>query len=234
MGHFSHRTKGDELPLLGAKHVLFFLFIFLLTICEKTEKDFDVIIRGGTVYDGSGSAGFHADVGINGDRIETIENLDGKTAHQEIDATGMAVSPGFINMLSWATESLIEDGNSQSDIRQGVTLEVMGEGWSMGPWNEEMKSIEKEAQGDIKFDIEWTTLGEYLNFLEDKGISTNVASFVGATTVRIHEIGFEDRPPTNAELTEMKYLVREAMEEGALGIGSSLIYALHFMPIRMS
>jgi len=212
----------------NSKLVLFFLFISLITNCQEKEKNFDVIIRGGAVYDGSGGAGFDADVGIKGDRIETIENLDGKTAHQEIDATGMAVSPGFINMLSWATESLIEDGNSQSDIRQGVTLEVMGEGWSMGPWNEEMKSIEKEAQGDIKFDIEWTTLGEYLNFLEDKGISTNVASFVGATTVRIHEIGFEDRPPTNEELTKMKYLVREAMEEGALGIGSSLIYAPAF------
>ncbi|MCH7515285.1 MAG: D-aminoacylase [Bacteroidetes bacterium] len=196
--------------------------------CEEKGKDFDVIIKGGTVYDGSGSQGVITDIGIIGSKVEAVRNLDGNTAGQIIDATGLAVSPGFINMLSWATASLIEDGNSQSDIRQGVTLEIMGEGWSMGPLNETMRKEEKEAQGDIKYDIEWTTLGEYLQYLEDKGISTNVASFVGATTVRIHEIGYENRPPTPDELNNMKALVRTAMEEGALGVGSSLIYAPAF------
>lgn len=200
---------------------------FMLS-CEEKRKDFDVIIKGGTVYDGSGSQGVITDIGIIGSKVEAVRNLDGNTAGQIIDATGLAVSPGFINMLSWATASLIEDGNSQSDIRQGVTLEIMGEGWSMGPLNETMRKEEKEAQGDIKYDIEWTTLGEYLQYLEDKGISTNVASFVGATTVRIHEIGYENRPPTPDELNNMKALVRTAMEEGALGVGSSLIYAPAF------
>ena len=200
---------------------------FMLS-CEEERKDFDVIIKGGTVYDGSGSEGVITDIGIIGSKVEAVRNLDGNTAGQIIDATGLAVSPGFINMLSWATASLIEDGNSQSDIRQGVTLEIMGEGWSMGPLNETMRKEEKEAQGDIKYDIEWTTLGEYLQYLEDKGISTNVASFVGATTVRIHEIGYENRPPTPDELNNMKALVRTAMEEGALGVGSSLIYAPAF------
>jgi len=189
---------------------------------------YDVIIQNGTVYDGSGNAGIEADVGIVGDKIVAIGELEGKSAKKIIDATGKTVAPGFINMLSWATESLIHDGRSQSDIRQGVTLEIMGEGWSMGPMNAEMKQMEKEAQGDIKFDIEWTTLGDYLQYLEDKGISTNIASFVGATTVRIHEIGYEDRPPTEAELENMKNLVRRAMEEGAMGVGSSLIYAPAF------
>ena len=200
---------------------------FMLS-CEEERKDFDVIIKGGTVYDGSGSEGVITDIGIIGSKVEAVRNLDGNTAGQIIDATGLAVSPGFINMLSWATASLIEDGNSQSDIRQGVTLEIMGEGWSMGPLNETMRKEEKEAQSDIKYDIEWTTLGEYLQYLEDKGISTNVASFVGATTVRIHEIGYENRPPTPDELNNMKALVRTAMEEGALGVGSSLIYAPAF------
>ena len=140
----------------------------------------------------------------------------------------MAVAPGFINMLSWATESLIEDGHSQSDIRQGVTLEVMGEGWSMGPMNPAMKEEAIKMSGDIKYDIEWTTLAEYLQFLENRGISNNVASFVGATTVRIHVLGYEDRPPTPAELERMEDLVDEAMRDGALGVGSSLIYAPAF------
>jgi N-acyl-D-amino-acid deacylase len=146
----------------------------------------------------------------------------------EVDATNLAVAPGFINMLSWANESLIHDPRSQSDIRQGVTLEVMGEGESMGPLNDSMKKLFKELQGDIKYDITWTTLGEYLDHLERKGIATNVASFVGATTVRIHELGYVNRPPTSDELNRMRALVRRAMEEGALGVGSSLIYAPAF------
>jgi N-acyl-D-amino-acid deacylase len=189
---------------------------------------YDVIIRGGAVYDGSGAAPLRTDIGMVRDQITAIGNLQGSRAPIDINATGHAVAPGFINMLSWATESLIHDPRSQSDIRQGVTLEVMGEGESMGPLNPEMKKLFKELQSDIKYDITWTTLGEYLEFLERKGISTNVASFVGATTVRIHEVGYENRVPTSAELDRMRALVRQAMEEGALGVGSSLIYAPAF------
>ena len=188
---------------------------------------YDLLIENGTVYDGLGGEPYVADVAISDDRIAAIGTSLGP-AERVIDASGLAVAPGFINMLSWATESLIEDGRSQSDIRQGVTLEVMGEGWTMGPVNEVMKAEAMARQGDITFDITWTTLGEYLQFLEDKGISTNVASFVGATTVRIHELGYADRAPTPEELERMRGLVRAAMEEGALGVGSSLIYAPAF------
>jgi len=204
---------------------LLFLFVVVFTGCGP---DYDIIIRNGTIYDGMSSAPVTADLAINADTIAFIGDLKNKSAKEEIDAKGKAVSPGFINMLSWATESLIADGRSQSDIRQGVTLEVMGEGWSMGPWNEKMKQETLDDQGDFKYDIEWTTLGEYLQYLEDKGIATNVASFVGATTLRIHEIGFENRPPTTEEMERMKAMVATAMEEGALGIGSSLIYAPAF------
>ncbi len=209
------------------KNLNYLLFLACL-IFSGCGPDYDIIIRNGTIYDGKSSAPEMADLAINGDTIAFIGDLSGKTAKEEIDAQGKAVSPGFINMLSWATESLIVDGNSQSDIRQGVTLEVMGEGWSMGPWSEKMKKDIIDDQGDIKYDIEWTTLGEYLQYLEDKGIATNVASFVGATTLRIHEIGYENRPPTNEEMERMKTMVATAMEEGAMGIGSSLIYAPAF------
>jgi len=210
------------------------LAAFAVTACSGEQMPgqpetvrYDVLIENGTVYDGLGGEPHVADVAISDDRIAAI-GTDLGTAERVIDASGLAVAPGFINMLSWATESLIEDGRSQSDIRQGVTLEVMGEGWTMGPVNEAMKAEALERQGDITFDITWTTLGDYLQFLEDKGISTNVASFVGATTVRIHELGYEDRAPTPAELERMRGLVRTAMEEGALGVGSSLIYAPAF------
>ncbi|MCH7782571.1 D-aminoacylase, partial [candidate division KSB1 bacterium] len=202
--------------------------ILVLLVACATPADYDVIIRNGVIYDGTGNAPYIGNIGITGDKIAAIGNLETATGGVEIDAEGMAVSPGFINMLSWATTSLIEDGNSQSDIRQGVTLEVFGEGGSSGPLNDEMKKENIKQQGDIKYDINWTTLGEYLEFLENRGISTNVASFVGATTVRIHEIGYEDRPPTTDELENMKNLVRRGMEEGALGVGSSLIYAPAF------
>jgi N-acyl-D-amino-acid deacylase len=185
---------------------------------------YDLIIRNGTIYDGTGSAPMTGDVAINGDTIARVGRLTNAVGRREVDARGMAVAPGFINMLSWATDSLMADGRSQSDIRQGVTLEVFGEGWSMGPLTERMKQEMKEQQGDIKYDITWTTLGEYLDHLVARGISPNVASFVGATTVRIYVIGYENRPPTPAELDQMRQLVRQAMEEGALGVGSSLIY----------
>ncbi len=202
--------------------------VILFSIISCTEPDYDILIINGTIYDGSGKQGIQADLGIKEDRITAIGNLRDKTSKSTIDANGQAVAPGFINMLSWATTSLIQDGKSQSDIRQGVTLEVMGEGWSMGPWNEQMKEDAIKDQGAFKFDIEWTTLGEYLQYLENRGVSTNIASFVGATTLRIHEIGFENRPPTPEELERMKSLASEAMKEGAMGIGSSLIYAPAF------
>ncbi|MCA1660675.1 MAG: D-aminoacylase [Novosphingobium sp.] len=186
---------------------------------------YDVLIRGGTVYDGSGNQPFVADVAIEKDRIVAIAPSIAGSARSEVDARGHAVTPGFINMLSWATESLIVHGEAMSDLRQGVTLEVFGEGWSMGPLNPEMKQLSQARQGDIKFPITWTTLSEYLSFLEQRGISPNVASFIGATTVRIHELGERDVDPTPAQLARMRALVRQAMEEGALGVGSSLIYA---------
>jgi N-acyl-D-amino-acid deacylase len=191
------------------------------------QTRYDLLIHNGTLYDGSGGEPFVADIAVAGDRIVTIGS-DLGPAEVEVDATGLAVAPGFINVLSWASTALIEDGRSVSDIRQGVTLEVMGEGWSMGPLDARMKREMLELQGDIRFDIEWTTLGEYLQFLQDRGVSTNVASFVGATTVRIHELGYEDRPPNAEELVRMQNLVRSAMQEGALGVGSSLIYAPGF------
>jgi N-acyl-D-aspartate/D-glutamate deacylase len=188
----------------------------------------DIVIRGGHVLDGSGSPGFDADVAIDGDRIAAVGSHLGDTGLLEIDARGLAVAPGFINMLSWATESLLVDGRSQSDLRQGVTLEVMGEGSSMGPLTPEMREAMLDEQGDLRFEVPWTTLGEYLEHLIRRGVSTNVASFVGATTVRVHELGRDDRPPTLDELSRMRGLVRAAMAEGAMGVGSSLIYAPAF------
>jgi len=196
------------------------LIALILAACSRqsatetsTLKAFDLMIVNGLVYDGYGGEPINADIAIDGDRIVAIGS-DLGSATETIDAEGLAVAPGFINMLSWATESLLEDGNSQSDIRQGVTLEVMGEGMSMGPLNETMIAGTVEQQGDIKFDVTWTTLGEYLQHLEDRGIATNVASFVGATTVRIHELGFEDRAPTEAELERMQGLVRAGTRIG--------------------
>ena len=189
--------------------------------------DYDLIVRGGTVYDGSGADPFTADVGIRGDTIAAVGDLSGATAAAEVDASGLAVAPGFINMLSWSNESLIYDGRSQSEIRQGVTLEVLGEGVSMGPLNEAMKSTELGAymeQDDITYPVEWTTLGEYLDWLAARGVSPNIASFVGSATVRIHEIGYDDREATPEELARMVELVRQAMREGAVGLSSALIY----------
>lgn len=206
---------------------------FALTCCAATclsaaEPPLDVIIRGGTVYDGTGKPGVRADVGIRGDAIVSIGDLSQAEAKTIVDAKGKAVAPGFINVLSWATESLLEDGKSQSDIRQGVTLEVFGEGWSMGPLSEAMRKSEQQDQGDFKYDVDWTTLMEYLQKVEKRGTSTNIASLVGATTVRIHALGYDNRAPTAEELAKMKELVRTEMAAGALGIGSSLIYAPAF------
>jgi len=186
--------------------------------------DYSTVIRGGTIYDGSGGAPYVGDVGLRGDRIACVGQCSGR-ARRTIDGTGKAVSPGFINMLSWANVSLIADGRGLSDTHQGVTLEVFGEGASMGPLNAEMKRLELKRQGDIKYPIRWTTLGQYLQHLTRKGVTPNVASFVGATTVREHELGEKDVDPTPAQLRRMRALVRQAMREGAVGVGSSLIYA---------
>ena len=193
---------------------------------------YDVVITGGRIYDGSGGAPYDADIGIKDGCIAAIVPARAKAvsplqpgAARVIRAQGLAVAPGFINMLSWATDCLLVDGRSQSDIRQGVTLEVMGEGESMGPLNDLMKRDMVQAQGDLKFRVEWTSLGEYLDTLVKKGVSTNVASFVGATTARVYAVGYQDRPATAQELQEMRELVRAAMQEGALGVSSALIYA---------
>lgn len=197
--------------------------LLLLAACSSGPQ-YDVIVRGGTIYDGSGSPGAVADLAIQGDTIAAIGDLSNASAPTVIDAAGLAIAPGFINMMCWSNESLIEDGRSQSDIRQGVTLEVMGEGSSMGPLNDAMKQEMRDGQGDIKYDIAWTTLGEYMQYLEKRGVSPNVASFIGAATPRIHVIGYDDRPPTDDELEEMQELVRQAMQEGAMGMASSLVY----------
>jgi N-acyl-D-amino-acid deacylase len=209
-------------------------FCFLLVIVfggvmgVVSGAEYDVLIRNGLIYDGSGTEPFKGNVALNEQNIVAVGQLPTAHARTEIDASGLAVAPGFINMLSWATESLIEDGRSQSDLRQGVTLEVFGEGGSMGPLSASMKREMREQQGHIKYPIEWTTLGEYLDYLVKRGVSCNVASFVGATTVRIRELGYADRAPNLEELERMKQLVREAMEEGALGVGAALIYAPGF------
>lgn len=210
--------------------ILFLMITLPLMAAGQTRRSesYDIIIRGGMVYDGTGRAPVRADVGITGDRIAAVGNLRQATAKTVVDAKGMAVAPGFINMLSWSTESLIIDGRSQGEIRQGVTTQIMGEGWSMGPLNDEMKKRLVEEQGGLKFDVEWTTLAEYLKYLEKRGVSQNVASFIGATTIRIHVIGLEDKKPTPEQLEKMRQLVRQEMEAGALGIGSSLIYAPAF------
>ena len=201
--------------------------LLLLAACGRGET-YDVVIRHGTVYDGSGEAPLSADVAIRGDKIAAIGDLARDRGTLEIDAKGLAVTPGFINMLSWASEALLVDGKAQSDVRQGVTLEVMGEGESMGPLTDKMKTENTALQGDIKYPIEWSTLDEYLSLLESRGISVNVASFVGATTIRRHVLGYADRAPTAAELDTMKDLVRTAMDDGALGVASALIYAPGF------
>lgn len=198
---------------------------FLNISAAPSPGSYSVLIRGGTIYDGSGNDPYVGDVAIQGDKIAYVGPHAPGRAARVIDANGKAVSPGFINMLSWANESLIADGRGMSDTFQGVTLEVMGEGDSMGPWTPRMKRLETKRQGDIRFPIKWTSLGQYLEWLTAKGITPNVTSFVGATTVRVHELGEKDIQPTSAQLNRMRMLVRQAMKEGAVGVGSSLIYA---------
>jgi N-acyl-D-amino-acid deacylase len=203
---------------------LYLLTLAVLFFSCKQESKYDTIIRNGMIYDGNGGEPYKADIAIKADTIAFIGDLKNESATNEIDAKGMAVAPGFINMLSWSTTSLIQDGRSQGELRQGVTLEVMGEGESMGPLNPKMKDMLQKDQTNIKYNVEWNTLGEYLNWLEKRGISCNIASFVGATTVREYVVGEDDKDPTPAQMDSMKLLVRQAMEEGAMGVGSSLIY----------
>ncbi len=208
------------------------IFTSTIAICVFAQNpppstspvEFDVIIKGGTVYDGAGGEPQHVDLAIRNDRIAGIGDFKTTNAKVIVDATGLAVAPGFINMLSWSNESLIEDGRSQSEIRQGVTTEIMGEGESMGPVNDRIRAHMLRQQKDIHYEIKWNTLAEYLRYLEARGISCNVASFLGATTVREYAIGFEDKAPTPQQLDEMREIVRKEMEAGALGIGTSLIY----------
>ena len=214
--------KGESIKL-----ILTMLLVLALASCESKqlqEKDFDVIISNGILYDGLGNEPIKSDIGITGEYISQIGDLATFTSKQHIDAANMVVAPGFINMLSWATQPLLVDGRALSDIKQGVTLEIMGEGNSMGPLNDAMKIRMKEKQSNIKYDVTWTTLNEYLERIVDQGVSVNVASYVGATTVRIHELGYINRKPTPEELIRMQNLVEEAMLDGAIGVGSSLIY----------
>ncbi len=201
-----------------------FLPFVTSVLADQLSQEFDVLIKGGTVYDGTGAQARQADIALRGDRIIGVGEFGNAQAKSMIDATGLAVAPGFINMLSWSGESLIEDGRSRSEIQQGVTTEIMGEGNSMGPLNDAMKQRVVAEQSNIKYDIKWNTLSEYLRYLEERGVSANVASFLGATTVREYVIGLEDKQPTPEQLNQMRELVRQEMEAGALGIGSSLIY----------
>lgn len=201
------------------------LAAFLIGASPAPEPSYDVLIRGGTVVDGSGGAPVKADVAITGDQIVAVGPALLGNAKTTIDATGLTVAPGFINMLSWAIDDLIQDGAGESDIRQGVTTEIFGEGTSYGPLNPAMKASMAAEQGEIKYPISWTTLAEYLRFLQTRGVAPNVASFVGAETIRVHELGKDDVDPSPAQLARMQALVRQAMHEGALGVGSSLIYA---------
>src|SRR5436305_431902 len=203
-----------------------FLILFLTSTIAFVARaqDFDVVIKNGAVYDGAGTEAQNVDLAIKGDRITGLGDYSKASAKTIVNASGLAVAPGFINMLSWSTESLIQDGRSQSELRQGVTTEIMGEGESMAPVNDRLRAYAMKNQSDIKYDIKWNTLAEYLQYLEKRGISCNVASFLGATTVRAYVIGFDDRAPTPAEMDQMRELVRKEMEAGALGIGTSLIY----------
>jgi N-acyl-D-amino-acid deacylase len=207
----------------------FLLLALLAGTVHAAQRDdnnrVDLIVRNGVIYDGSGGDPVRGDIAVKGGRVVATGKLQNYTADKEVNANGLAVAPGFINTLSWSVESLIHDGRAMSEIKQGVTLEIFGEGNSMGPVNDRVREEMLKTQGDIRYDITWKTLGEYLDFLVRKGVSPNVASFVGATTVRENVLGYDDVTPTPAQLQEMQDLVRQAMREGALGVGSSLIYA---------
>ncbi|MEP6750856.1 MAG: D-aminoacylase [Bacteroidota bacterium] len=209
------------------RNVCFLLFVLLAFYSCKQHPVYDSIIRNGVIYDGNGGDPYKADIAINGDTVAFIGDLKDAKANKESDAKGMAVAPGFINMMGHSEESLIQDGRSQGDIRQGVTTEIFTES-SMGPYNAKMKQQQQDGQGDIKYKVGWNTLGEYMNFLEKKGISCNIATFVGTGAVRQYVIGEDNKAPTPAQLDSMKLLVRQAMQEGALGVTNALIYPPDF------
>lgn len=211
--------------LSGAAALLCGAVLAACALLPEQKPSYDLVIRGGTVYDGSGGAPFTGDVAVKGDRIVYVGPRAPGRGREERDARGLAVAPGFINMLSWSTESLLVDGRALSDLTQGVTLQVFGEGTSMGPLTPQMRAEELRTQGDLKYEIPWTTLGEYLEHLERRGVAPNVASLVGAATVRMNVLGEADVDPTPEQLDRMRGVVRQAMEEGALGVGASLIYA---------
>ena len=217
------------------RKLLFTAALLLATSCTTVAEtsvepvaeaqSFDILIDNGMIVDGSGSVPYVGDVAIRDDRIVAVSPEITGGAKRVIDARGMAVAPGFINMLSWAPDALIADGAGESDIRQGITLEVFGEGWSEAPLTDKMARTEESRQGDIRYPITWRSLDQYFDFIQKRGIAPNVASFVGATTVRINELDYDDVDPDAAQLDRMRALVREAMDDGAMGVGSSLIYA---------
>lgn len=219
------RKTSDLTGSRGRSWCLVLLCFGLSPAFAATPPDYDVVVKGGQIYDGTGSAGYIGDVAIRGDRIVYVGKPRTLTAARTIDAHGLSVAPGFINMLSQEQESLFVDKRSQSDLFQGVTLEVMGEGDSMGPLTDAMAARNAAQQGDIKFSIDWRTLGQYLEGREKAGVSLNLASFVGAATVRDYVLGEGDVQPTSQQLQQMRGLVHQAMEEGALGVSSALIYA---------
>ncbi len=221
----THRARSFDLGSRLSRLRLAAFLAAAVAFPAATAERYDVIVQGGTLYDGGGGAARRADVGIRGDRVAAIGDLSKDEAGTRIDAGGLAVSPGFVNMLSWSTDTLIVDGRSQGEIRQGITTQIFGEGWSMGPLSPEMKAREQASQGEIKYEIAWTTLAGYLAHLERRGVSQNVASYIGAGTLREHAVGLENVEATPEQTEAMRALVRSEMEAGALGIGSSLIYA---------
>ena len=205
------------------------LYLIFVTIiiwsCQPKARQFDLIIRKAMIYDGSGETPYAGDLAVSGDTIAAMGDLSRDRGNVEFDAQNLSVAPGFINMLSWANETLIEDGRSQSDLRQGVTLEVLGEGSSMGPWSDQMIEEEESAQGNIRYDVEWQTLGGYMEYMESRGVATNLASFVGNATLRRYVMGYDQRTATSEEMEEMTNLLDREMAMGAMGISSSLLYA---------
>jgi N-acyl-D-amino-acid deacylase len=205
------------------------LYLIFVTViiwsCQPKSRQFDLIIRNAMIYDGSGNTPYAGDLAVSGDTIAAMGDLSRDLGNVEFDAKDLSVAPGFINMLSWANETLIEDGRSQSDLRQGVTLEVLGEGSSMGPWSNQMIEEEESAQGNIKYDVEWQTLGGYMEYMESRGVATNLASFVGNATLRRYVMGYDQRTATSEEMEKMTNLLDREMAMGAMGISSSLLYA---------
>ncbi|MDB5279847.1 MAG: aminoacylase [Ferruginibacter sp.] len=208
------------------KKYLLLLMIPFLHACTNTTK-YDTIIRNAMIYDGNGGAPYKGDIAVNADTIAAMGDLSKSKASEERDAKGMAVAPGFSNMMGHSEESLFQDSRALSDVKQGVTMEVFGES-SFAPLNATMKRQAQEGQGDVKYTVSWNTLGEYMNTLEKKGIAVNISSFVGTGTVRQNIIGEGNVAPTAQQLDSMKMLVRQAMEEGALGVTNALIYPPDF------